>query len=324
MLSSLLLTLVASRGAAGLDFAALTSAGAGGDGVVLTDAPEPRPTMPKRVAVQHAPGRYARALPTGALPDSFDWREARPGVVTPVKNQGTVGSCWAFSTTGNIEGQHALSTNRSVALSEEFLVDCDALDCGVFGGFPHAAFEYVLKRGGLPSEADQPYCAGGLKGVPLCYPCMANDNQTQCGPGPYFCNKTHDASVCGAGRWTAAATIASWRAISTDEDQIAAQLMARGPLSVLLDATMLQHYKRGVWDPKLPLLRCKSDGTDLDHAVLLVGWGVERGKPYWTVKNSWGAAWGEDGYFRIRRGAGTCGINAQVTTSVVAAEALAQ
>ena len=121
--------------------------------------------------------------------------------------------------------------------------------------------------------------------------------------------------MCGTGHWTAAANVESWLAISTDEDQIAAQLMARGPLSVLLDATMLQYYKRGVWDPKI--LKCKSDGTDLDHAVLLVGWGVDGKKPYWTVKNSWGTRWGEDGYFRIARGKGMCGINSQVTTSVV-------
>lgn len=72
-----------------------------------------------------------------------------------------------------------------------------------------------------------------------------------------------------------------------------------------------------VWDPNLPLLKCKSDGTDLDHAVLLVGWGLDGSKPYWTVKNSWGTKWGENGYFRIARGKGKCGINTQVTSSVV-------
>ena len=56
---------------------------------------------------------------------------------------------------------------------------------------------------------------------------------------------------------------------------------------------MLQYYKRGVWDPKI--LKCKSDGTDLDHAVLLVGWGVDGKKPYWTVKNSWSARWERTG-----------------------------
>ena len=93
---------------------------------------------------------------------------------------------------------------------------------------------------------------------------------------------------------------------------------ARGPLSVLLDATGLQYYQKGVWDPN-GWFSCKSDGTDLDHAVLLVGWGVDDSKPYWLVKNSWGSSWGENGYFRIARGKGRCGINTQVTSSVVAA-----
>ena len=119
----------------------------------------------------------------------------------------------------------------------------------------------------------------------------------------------------GAGRWTAAATVDSWVAISKDEDQIAAQLMARGPLSVLLDATMLQYYKRGVWDPKI--LKCKSDGTDLDHAVLLVGWGVDGATPYWKVQNSWNAEWGEQGYFRIERGVDCLAIESGVVGGTV-------
>lgn len=310
-----LYALSAWSSAAALEFAALNADGAAGDGVVLDEAMGERVKMPKRSAVTHPPHRFAADLPTHTLPESFDWRSARPGVVTPIKDQGTVGTCWSFSTTGNIEGQYALATNRTVDLSEEFLVDCDSMDCGVFGGYPHSAFDYIHKRGGIPSEAQVPYCSGGLKGVPLCYPCMADTNQTQCGQGPLYCNSSRTATVCGTGHWTAAAKVESWLAISTDEDQIAAQLMARGPLSVLLDATMLQYYKRGVWDPKI--LKCKSDGTDLDHAVLLVGWGVDGKKPYWTVKNSWGTRWGEDGYFRIMRGKGMCGINSQVTTSVV-------
>jgi len=84
-----------------------------------------------------------------------------------------------------------------------------------------------------------------------------------------------------------------WLQIDSDEDQIAAQLISRGPLSVLLDATTLSLYHKGVWDPLL----CSK--TSLNHAVLLVGYGVDGKKPYWIVKNSWGVKWGEQGYFRI-------------------------
>jgi cathepsin F len=234
--------LLTTAAATGLDVASLP-ADAGGDGVLLGPAPEtPVTLMPKRSFVQHPEFRHAADLPTDDLPTSFDWRDV-PNVVTRVKNQGSVGSCWSFSTTGNIEGQHALATNTSLELSEEFLVDCDSNDCSVFGGFPYTAFEYIMARGGIPSEAARPYCVGGLKGVPVCYPCMADKNKTQCGEGPEFCNKTWTGKQCASGSWSAAASLSSWVAVSKDEDQIAAQLQARGPLSVLLDATMLQYVE---------------------------------------------------------------------------------
>ena len=93
-----------------------------------------RVLMPKRVAVAHGAGRTRAGSVLSATPDSFDWRDE--GAVTPVKDQGTVGSCWAFSTVGNLEGQHFIGSNTSEQLSEEFLVDCDDKDCGVFGGWP--------------------------------------------------------------------------------------------------------------------------------------------------------------------------------------------
>ena len=119
------------------------------------------------------------------------------------------------------------------------------------------------------------------------------------------------------------AKIASWSSVSTDEDEIAATLVAQGPLSVLLDATQLQYYKGGVWDGHIdsvsPALGCHSES--LNHAVLLVGYGVDSSsgadQKYWLVKNSWGLDWGEEGYFRISRGVGACGINTAVTTSIV-------
>jgi cathepsin F len=244
--------------AASIDFATADF----GDGVI-TGPTDDRPFMrPTRRAIIHPPERLAAELPTDSLPTSFDWRDT-PGVVSRVKDQGSVGSCWSFSTTGNLEGQVALAKNASVELSEEFLVDCDNLDCSVFGGYPHSAFEFIQKRGGIPSEADEPYCSGGLKGVPICYPCMADLNQTQCGQGPAFCNASYTASRCGAGKWVAAATISSWVAISQNETQIAAQLMARGPLSVLLDATMLQYYKKGGASSRSSFLEiAQSDGPD--------------------------------------------------------------
>jgi C1A family cysteine protease len=97
-----------------------------------------------------------------------------------------------------------------------------------------------------------------------------------------------------------------------------AELVSRGPLSVVFDASMLQFYHSGVWDPWV----CSR--TSLDHAVLLVGYGTEKTllseKPYWLVKNSWGENWGEKGYFRILRGKNKCGIAEQVTSAILERE----
>lgn len=101
-----------------------------------------------------------------SLPDSFDWRKL--GAVTAVKDQGSVGSCWTFSTTGNVEGVNFLATKNLVSLSEEQIVDCDSTidpfnnhaDCGVFGGWPYLAMQFVISSGGLEPESNYPYCVG--------------------------------------------------------------------------------------------------------------------------------------------------------------------
>ena len=103
--------------------------------------------MPSAPIPVHSEDRYAPLLPINDLPESFDWRDH--GAVSPVKDQGSAGSCWAFSTAGNIEGQMFLQnkTANVTSLSEEQLVDCDYKNCGVFGGWPYLAIEYVMENG---------------------------------------------------------------------------------------------------------------------------------------------------------------------------------
>jgi len=263
--------------------------------------------MPRRAPPTFPASQYVPSLSLPApLPPAFDWRQK--GAVTKVKDQGTVGTCWAFSTTGNLEGQWFLSSGKLIPLSEEQLVDCDNLDCGVFGGWPYNAFTYTIQAGGIEAEKTLPYCCGTGE----CFPCMADKNQTFCGPPPPFCNRT-----CIADPSKFVANIRGWKALPKDEAQLQLQLTQIGPLSVCLDASWLEYYEGGVWDP----LSWMCDPESLDHAVLIVGYGVEDtivGKyPYWVVKNSWGADWGESGYFRITRGYGSCGINTMVTTAEV-------
>lgn len=267
---------------------------------------------------------WKRAPPLNTLqapPESFDWRtDSKVSAVTPVRNQGSVGSCWAFSTVQNVEGQWALAGNGLQPLSAEFLVDCDGTsdttlnhaDCGVFGGWPYLAYQFIIQTGGLPSEEAWPYCAG----TGDCYPCLQGPISL-CGPPPYYCDREIDAK-CRAGI-DAAAKISSWTALTSDEGQLVTELYSRGPLSVLLDATQLQFYSSGIWDGHVSAtsaaLGCHS--SSLNHAVLMVGYGKENDTPFWTVKNSWGEGWGEQGYFRITRGEGKCGINTGVTTAIV-------
>jgi len=234
----------------------------------------------------------------------------------------------------NIEGQWALAGKGLQALSPEFLVDCDPLDCGcvpppraatppltsrvpslyrVFGGWPYRAYQTIQKLGGVPSEAAYPYCLGAGD----CYPCMAKGwNETFCGPGPTYCNQTYNNDMCDSAK--AVAHISSWDAIAANETAMAQELVARGPLSILMDATGLQWYKGGVWNPT-GFLACTSDPADLDHAVLLVGYGRDAasGLDFWLVKNSWGADWGEEGYFKLARGVNRCCVNCQVTSATV-------
>jgi cathepsin F len=246
------------------------------------------------------------------LPASFDWREH--SAVSSVKDQGSIGSCWAFSTVGNIEGQHYLKNSELLDLSVEQLVECDATvdpdpksknaDCGIFGGWPYLAMQYVISAGGLAKEQDYEYCVG--KG---CYPCAAEGyDEEKCGPGlhPPQCKVVNPCRKDVA----KSAKIDDWKALSNDEVQLAQQLTEIGPISVGLDASWLQFYWHGVFEP---WLGCSDQ---LNHAVLIVGFGSDSGD-YWIVKNSWGTKWGEKGYFRIRRNKAMCGINSNPITAII-------
>eukprot|EP00429_Kryptoperidinium_foliaceum_P020074 CAMPEP_0176049082 /NCGR_PEP_ID=MMETSP0120_2-20121206/24386_1 /TAXON_ID=160619 /ORGANISM="Kryptoperidinium foliaceum, Strain CCMP 1326" /LENGTH=380 /DNA_ID=CAMNT_0017382505 /DNA_START=45 /DNA_END=1184 /DNA_ORIENTATION=+ len=301
--------------------------------------------MPPREAPTTAL-RAARRRPIGPeletiaqLPESFDWSER--GVVAPVRDQGALGSCWAISTAETVEGRLALSTGKLTPMSAEQLIECDSgvdmhcggegpksgtlgcAECGMFGGWPYLAYQYLQKAGGMFSEDQWPYQHDGV------YPCMPEGyDREQCGDHSDLYCKRNTTKGQGAGglcsaRNGFAARVTGWKALSDNETELAAQLVQEGPLSVLLEASSLQFYRSGIY--KGGLSGCKPDPDrgvlGLDHAVLLVGYGVEHGLtgavPYWKVKNSWGKKWGENGFFRILRGAGMCGISLAATTAEV-------
>jgi len=207
------------------------------------------------------------------IPDKMDWREQ--GVVTPVKDQGQCGSCWAFSTTGTIEGAYARRTGKLVSVSEQNLVDCVKSNSGCNGGFPYKALQEVIHKGGIDTEESYPY----------------ETRQGKC----RFHKKNIGATIKRA-----------YRVKSGSEDELKKAVALYGPVSIAIDAThySFQLYQSGIYsDPAC-------DPNNLDHAVLAVGYDAdEDGQEYWIVKNSWSTGWGDKGYIKMARNQDNmCGI----------------
>jgi len=220
-------------------------------------------------------GRQTKVLDTSNLPESIDWREL--GGVNAIQNQGSCGSCWAFSSVVSMEGAHFVATGTLEKFSEQQLVDCAYITYGNFGcngGLEDNAFKYYESNGAM-YESDYSY--QGTKGSCSYSTRQATDVQAS----TYL-----DVTV-------------------NSESQVKAAI-AQQPISVAIQANQMvfQLYTSGIFDNT----RC---GTNLDHAVALVGYGSEGGQDYYILRNSWGTTWGESGYMRIADngdGAGICGV----------------
>jgi KDEL-tailed cysteine endopeptidase len=212
-------------------------------------------------------------------PASIDWRDK--GAVTTVKDQGQCGSCWTFSATGAVEGVWAIATGKLIDLSEQELVDCATGHAygshGCSGGQMEGAFKYIIEHGQC-ADASYPYTSGTTKTEGLCSKCSS------------------------------VAHISSCVDVKPNDQVSLRAAVAKQPVAIAIEADTkyFQSYSSGV-------LTSSSCGTNLDHGVLIVGYGEETGIKYWLVKNSWATTWGDNGYIKIGRSdsvndQGICGI----------------
>ncbi|KAF5752877.1 cysteine proteinase RD21a-like [Tripterygium wilfordii] len=203
------------------------------------------------------------------LPESVDWREV--GAVGPIKNQGTCGSCWAFSTIAAVEAINQIATGDLISLSEQELVDCDRTENqGCNGGLMDYAFRFIMDNGGIDTDQDYPYQA--ING--RCDPVRKN------------------AKVV---------SIDGYEDVPQSDEKALQKAVAHQPVSVAIEAggRALQLYQSGVFTGEC--------GSALDHGVVIVGYGTENAVDYWIVRNSWGTNWGESGYIKIQRNVGDTG-----------------
>jgi len=204
--------------------------------------------------------------------DSVNWVTA--GAVTPVKNQGSCGSCWSFSSTGAMEGAYFIKTGTLLSLSEQELVDCDHIgSAGCNGGSMEGAFEWY-KTNMAELEADYSY--------------------------------TGRNGTCAETSYTGQFESTGYVQVKANSESAFKASVQAGPTSIAIEADkrVFQTYTSGI-------LNSTTCGTQLDHGVLAVGYGTENGQAYYLVKNSWGSSWGDNGYLKIADngdGEGICGI----------------
>ncbi len=208
---------------------------------------------------------------TGAFPDEKDWN--KEGKVQRVKNQASCGSCWAFSAVGAIESALAIKNGALPDLAEQELVDCSGEygNEGCGGGFMHWAFNYVLDHN-INDGKDYEYTAED-----------GNCRTDEIGKGKTEINGCvkAEASVHGLAEAISKSPVAVAFAVQND----------------------FRFYKSGVYNPA-------SCPGQINHGVLAFGYDNKAEIPYYFVKNSWGTAWGDKGFFKISqgKGRGTCSI----------------
>jgi len=201
-----------------------------------------------------------------------DWRAK--GIVTSVKDQANCGSCWSFATAEALEIAWGLKTGNLTVLSEQQILDCtpNPNHCGgtggCQGGTAELAYDRIIQLGGLTSEALYPYVSGGGR--------------------DYKCKSPIPAPIAKVSNYT--------KLPENEYEPLLTAVATVGPIAISVDAASWGRYASGVYNG------CNQKNPDIDHAVLLVGYGTDPDHgDYWLVRNSWGPGWGEKGYIRLAR-----------------------
>jgi len=246
------------------------------------------PTSSQRANIKAAP-----LTSDGPSVTKLDWVEE--GAVTPVRDQGWCGSCWAYATVATIESRYILDTSMSSSDVEDFelsvqqMVSCDenGWNAGCNGGDPPGAFDWITNNGGLAHADDYPYSS-------------YTGDTGSCTENVDVLDGTNVAS------WAYATDECySTYCNDLDEEKMAASVETYGPITVCVNANMWQFYESGVFTDD----QCGRNGYwALNHCVALTGFDLDASTPYWTLKNSWATDWGEDGYMRVEYGTNTCGV----------------
>ena len=231
-----------------------------------------------------------------AIPASFDARDKWPRCVHPIKNQGSCGSCWAFSVSTVLAERRCINgqTNTYVPLSVQYLLDKSTKQCNANGIVSSLK---LLNSAGTPEERCYPYLSSqghSNRRIPVVPRCSDGTRLT-----PYK-GKSYTKLV------KAVPKINGQRVSVQNVMRIQTEIMTNGPVVATMKVyTDLYAYVSGVYRR---VIRNLAGG----HAITILGWGVEAGTPYWLCSNTWSKDWGEDGYFKIRRGVNECDIESNV------------
>lgn len=213
------------------------------------------------------------------VPDSFDARTQWGSKVHPIRNQGQCGSCWAFGATEALSDRWAIEKGVDVVLSPQHLVSCDTGNYGCNGGYLNVAWTFMAKTG-VVSDACFPYTSGTTGQDGVCKKTCADGSTWK----TYHADASHSTAT-----------------VTTTQQQISTNGPVEAAFTVYQD---FMNYKSGIYQ--------HTTGSMLGgHAIKAVGWGTEGGVDYWIMANSWGTSWGDNGFFKIKRG--DCGINNQMT-----------